>query len=172
MCRTAALDATNEEQCRYERQDAQNEAQRAERRPARFAPKTPAGERSVEMTPLVREALAKQREKSGLNALKLVFPNTEGGEMILNNVREREWRRLVVKAKLRYRDLYQCRHSFASMALTRGDDVRHVAQQLGHSTIATVITVYSRWLSTKPTDTPQTGAATQAGAPAPDKMTA
>src|SRR5271170_5046030 len=47
MCRTAALDATNEEQGRYERQNAQNaqnEAQPAERRPVRFTPKTPAGQ--------------------------------------------------------------------------------------------------------------------------------
>src|SRR5271155_4647935 len=44
MCGTAALDATNEEQGRYERQDAQNEAQPAERRPERFASKTPAGQ--------------------------------------------------------------------------------------------------------------------------------
>src|SRR5271168_1441081 len=44
MCRTAALDATNEEQGRYERQNAQNEARPAERRPLWFAPKTPAGQ--------------------------------------------------------------------------------------------------------------------------------
>src|SRR5262249_15301764 len=100
-------------------------------------PKTPRSEREVEMIGPVREELWKQRARSELKG-KLVFPSKEGTPISLDNFRSRQWPRILqrarVRAKVRERTIYQCRHSYASFLLEHGEDTpQHVADQLGHA---------------------------------------
>lgn len=47
---------------------------------------------------------------------------------------------------LRERDAYQTRHTFASLALMGGINVGYLSKQLGHATITTTLTKYTRWI--------------------------
>lgn len=47
---------------------------------------------------------------------------------------------------LRERDAYQCRHTFASLALMGGINIGYLSRQLGHATITTTLTKYARWI--------------------------
>lgn len=109
-------------------------------------PKTPSSERDVEMIGRVRSLLQEQRARSQLKG-DLVFPSATGTPLDLNNFRARNWPRILRRAGVRPRTLYQCRHTFARLAIEHGDTPQHVAAQLGHSTVRMVFDVYGRWLN-------------------------
>jgi integrase len=94
----------------------------------------------------VREALQEQRARSQLRG-ELVFPSEQGTAIDLANFRARNWDRIVKRAKVRPRTLYQCRHTFARLAIEYGDTPQHLAAQLGHTSVEMVFRVYSRWMT-------------------------
>ena len=112
-------------------------------------PKTPSSERDREMIGHVRTLLQEQRARSQLKG-DLVFPSATGTPIDLNNFRARNWPRIVRRAGVRPRTIYQCRHTCARLALEHGDTPQHVAAQLGHVSVRMVFEVYGRWM-TRPT---------------------
>ena len=110
-------------------------------------PKTPGSERSVEMIATVRAVLTEQRARSQLRGgLGLVFPSEKGTAIDLANFRARNWPRILQRAKVRPRTLYQCRHTFARLAIENHDTPQHVAAMLGHTSVEMVYRVYPRWM--------------------------
>jgi site-specific recombinase XerD len=51
-----------------------------------------------------------------------VFSNSEGGPLHRDNLRNRIWNPTLERAGLTHQDLYQTRHSFASLMLQQGED--------------------------------------------------
>ena len=100
------------------------------------------------MLPLVVDELQEQRARSQLRG-DLVFLNETGGPIDLTNFRDRNWKRILVKASLRRRTVYQCRHSYAALQLSRGENPQYVAHQMGHTNLEMIIRHYARW-SRKP----------------------
>ena len=49
------------------------------------------------------------------------------------NVRERSWRKLLRRSGLRYRPLYHCRHTYATLELESRESPLFVSRQLGHA---------------------------------------
>ena len=133
---------------RWEDVDFDREQLRIRRSIHRFAgiglPKNPSSEREVDMLPLVIEELYEQRARTQLRG-ELVFLNEDGGPLDLTNFRERNWKRLLVKASLRHRNVYQCRHTFAALQLSRGENPQYVAHQMGHTNLEMIIRHYARW---------------------------
>src|ERR1700736_2402360 len=76
---------------------------------------------------------------------ELVFLNEVGGPIDLTNFRDRNWKRILVKARLRARTIYQCRHTFAALQLSRGENPQYVAHQMGHTNLEMIIRHYARW---------------------------
>jgi len=107
------------------------------------APKTRGSIRDVEMFPSVRAALLAlpTRFKNDL-----LFQNEDGGPLDETNVRERTWRRLLRRASLRYRPLYHCRHTYATLELANRENVLVVARQMGHNTAETTLRRYARYM--------------------------
>jgi len=96
------------------------------------------------MIPVVREVIAKQRERSELRG-ELVYPAANGAVFDLANFRHRNWPRILRGAHARPRALYQCRHTFARLLLERGESPQWIARALGHSSTQMVFQVYGRW---------------------------
>jgi len=92
----------------------------------------------------VRAALKEQRARSQMRG-ELVFPSIARTAIDLANFRARNWPRILARAKVRQRTIYQCRHTFARLAIENGDTPQHVAAQLGHTSVEMVFRVYSRW---------------------------
>jgi len=109
-------------------------------------PKTKASNREVPMIGPVRAALIDQRARSELRG-DLVFPDSKGGPFDLANFRHRNWPRILRRAGVRARPLYQCRHTFARLLLERGESPQWVARVCGHSSVQMVFQVYGRWCS-------------------------
>ena len=91
----------------------------------------------------VRSALGVQQARVGLTS-QLVFCDPHGGPLSLKEVRG-AWFRLLRRARLRERSLYQCRHTYATLLLSEGLNPLYVAHQMGHSTVAMVVRLYARW---------------------------
>jgi hypothetical protein len=93
--------------------------------------------------PVVDE-LQEHRARTQLRG-ELVFLNETGGPIDLTNFRERNWKRILVRASLRHRTIYQCRHSYAALQLSRGENPQYVAHQMGHTNLEMIIRHYARW---------------------------
>jgi len=107
--------------------------------------KTVDSSRDVDMQPPVERALQAQRAASQLRS-PWVFPNTQGATLDITNLRERVWRPALRRAGLRYRTMYQTRHTFATLALSSGEDIGWVARMLGHTSTEMVIRRYYRFV--------------------------
>jgi integrase len=108
-------------------------------------PKTHGSERDVEMIESVHAALKEQRARSALRG-ELVFTSAAGTPIDLANFRGRNWPSILKRAGVPVRTLYQCRHTFARLAIEHGDTPQHVAAMLGHTSVEMVFRVYARWL--------------------------
>jgi len=97
------------------------------------------------MIPSVRIALTHQRARSQLRG-DLVFPSEVGTPIDLANFRERNWSRILHRAGVRPRVVYQCRHTLVRLAVEASDTPQHIAAMLGHTTVEMLFRVYSRWM--------------------------
>ena len=107
-------------------------------------PKTLTSNRDIQMVPLVKKALLKQREHTSKNML--VFTNTIGTYIYANNFRRRVWTPLLKRLGLEVRRPYETRHTAATMWLASGENPEWVARQLGHSNTEMLFRVYSRYI--------------------------
>ena len=103
--------------------------------------------RDVEMNQRAKSALARQKAHTFLKD-GYVFENPVTGEPYSEErpLRRAYWNPTLKALGLRERNFYQTRHTYATLNLMAGANPMWVAKQLGHTTMAMVLTVYSRWI--------------------------
>lgn len=108
--------------------------------------KTDAGMRKIDMLQGAYDALKDQQQYTAL-AGRQVFHNPGHDEGWDTNkaVRQR-FKIATVKAKVRYRNPYQTRHTYASTILSAGANPLYVAKQMGHKGTEMISKHYGRWL--------------------------
>lgn len=113
-------------------------------------PKTENSTRVVDMLPEVHTALVEQKKKTFSLGGKqgAVFRTKRSKRAFIDhrNLGRYVWKPTITSAKIRYRNQYQARHTYASQMLTEGNNVWWVAQQLGHKGIAMINKTYGRWI--------------------------
>lgn len=119
------------------------------------APKTDAGARVVDLSPPALAALRAQKAATFLAGGRVFHnPGTELPWTSDRAVRVR-FKTLLQRAGVRYRYPYQMRHTFASIALSAGENVMWVSKQMGHRDWTITARIYSRWI---PSVVPDAGA--------------
>lgn len=104
-------------------------------------------DRSLRTVVLQRRALdALSSLPRPLDGNQLVFPSRQGGIINLSNFRKRTWRPALEGAGLDYRPLYECRHTFATLALAAGVPLEWISKQLGHADTRITLRHYARFL--------------------------
>lgn len=110
-------------------------------------PKTAAGTRNVELTPVALEALQRQKALTFLAGDRVFWnPRTGRPWETDQQIRRTSWTHLLKKAGVRYRNPYQVRHTFASHHVSNGCNLWWLAQQMGHETIEMIIRHYGKWI--------------------------
>ncbi|MEW8560616.1 MAG: tyrosine-type recombinase/integrase [Candidatus Thiodiazotropha sp.] len=108
--------------------------------------KTKAGTRDVILLPVALEALHDQKQYSFLGGDFVFMRMKQRGPLIDYEHLERPWRYIIARAKVRYRNPYQTRHTYASQLLSGGENPLFVAQQMGHKTTEMIMRHYGRWV--------------------------
>lgn len=120
--------------------------------------KTKAGRREVLLLEPAMAALMAQKAHTFL-ANDAVFHNPgwrgrESGRWKGDDQIWEAWGTTLRRAKVRYRNPYQTRHTYASMMLSAREHPMWVAKQMGHSDTTTLMRNYARWM---PSSDPEAG---------------
>ena len=120
---------------------------RARVRGAIKVPKTAAGTREVKLLQPASEALERQKQYTYLIG-KEVFhdPFTDNPWVSDKAMRESHWGHALKRAGVPYRRPYNCRHTYASMMLSAGENHIWVANQMGHADCQILYARYGRWI--------------------------
>jgi integrase len=107
-------------------------------------PKTLAGERRVVLLPDARRAIAGLAR--GAEADPVFRSPSTGERWHEDRGLARAFRKACAAAGVRYRYPYQLRHTFASWALSSGENPLWVAKQMGHRDVTMIFKVYGRYM--------------------------
>ena len=104
--------------------------------------KTRSGERLVDLLPAAR-AVLRVRDRPETPVFR--NPNT-GERWHEDRGLARAFRKACAAAEVRYRYPYQLRHTFASWALSSGENPLWVAAQMGHRDVTMIFKVYGKYM--------------------------
>ena len=107
--------------------------------------KTPGSVRIIALRPSIRKVLEEQKAMTAKFNSPYVFVNKEG-RPILHATLGLMWYKLKNKTGLRYRPMYQIRHTFASWALGAGEPPEWIARTLGHTDNSMVHSRYGQYI--------------------------
>lgn len=107
--------------------------------------KTEESRRSIKIRPGIKKCLKQQRALNQYLDSPYVFVNTKGRPILQDKLRE-VWARVLKKTDIRYRRMYETRHTFASWALAAGETPEWVARTLGHVDTSMVYRTYGRYI--------------------------
>ncbi len=126
-------------------------------------------DRKVDMSKQLTETLWKlkqEREKKGIPQVvfqlgqkkteqerkdlpEWIFVNENGLPMDKDNWRRRVFNKALEKAGLRRIRIHDLRHSYASLRISKGDNIADVSNQLGHHSVKFTMDVYYHWMPGK-----------------------
>lgn len=110
-------------------------------------PKTEAGIRDVELNDAALAALERQRARTFLAGGRVWrSPKFEAPWVDDAQLRRSSYRVIARKAKIRWRNMYQIRHTYASTHCSQGANPYWLATQMGHKTIEVIVRHYGRWI--------------------------
>jgi integrase len=105
--------------------------------------KTEASKRKVDLGPSTIQQLKEWKLACPTNELNLIFPNEAGHPINHNNLVKRYFQPALTKAnieKIRFHDL---RHTYASLLIGQGENIKYIQSQLGHSSASVTLNVYA-----------------------------
>ena len=114
-------------------------------------------ERRVDMSLQLTEALKAHLIKSKEKGLKLglgdhpeyVFTNRLGGFVDVNNWRRKVFDKALAKAEIRKIRIHDLRHTYATLRISKGDNIADVSNQLGHFSETFTMKIYYHWMPGK-----------------------
>jgi integrase len=105
--------------------------------------KTETSDRKIDLGPEMMTELKKWKLACPRSELDLVFPNQSGNPICHNNMLKRHFNPALKAAglpKIRFHDL---RHTYASLLIDQGENIKYIQNQLGHSTPTVTLNVYA-----------------------------
>lgn len=105
-------------------------------------PKTSRSVRVIGMSNRLAAILLEHKLAAPYSPFDLVFPTPEGTPMDPANLRHRAFADALTRAKLRKIRIHDLRHTFASLLINQGENLKYVQAQLGHSSITTTVDRY------------------------------
>jgi integrase len=115
-----------------------------------FDPKTSASRRKVDLSPLVIKELRKWKLACPSTELDLIFPNDAGKPMNNKNMLKRHFYPALKATGLPRVRFHDLRHTYASLLIHQGENIKYIQTQLGHSSPTVTLNIYTHLM--KPTN--------------------
>jgi integrase len=110
-------------------------------------PKTKAGERKITLHENALTAAKSQFEIRTDSDFVFHDPKSQRQWASDQPFRKRVWIPALKAAKIKYRECYQMRHTFASQMLQNNENLLWLANHMGHSDFGMLRKVYARWIT-------------------------
>jgi len=108
---------------------------------------------SLQLAETLKAYLLKCKEKGIKLGLgdhpEYLFTNSRGGFIDVNNWRRRVFNKTLEKAKLRRIRIHDLRHTYATLRISKGDNIADVSNQLGHFSETFTMKIYYHWMPGK-----------------------
>jgi len=116
-----------------------------------FSPKTAQSRRAIDLAPAVVKQLAGWKLASGAKGDDLIFPADKNKEEPMIYQTDALWYfQQALKAagcpRIRFHDL---RHTYASLLIDQGENIKYIQTQLGHATPMMTLNVYSHLMKSE-----------------------
>ena len=105
--------------------------------------KTATSNRRIDLGPLMMTALKKWKLGCPKNELDLIFPNEGGNPIDHDNMCRRYFKPALKKAGLKNLRFHDLRHTYASLLIEQGENIKYIQTQLGHSSPTMTLNVYA-----------------------------
>ncbi|HUU40177.1 MAG TPA: site-specific integrase [Desulfatiglandales bacterium] len=113
--------------------------------------------RKVDMSQQLTQALKTHLVESKKKGLALglgdtpeyIFTNEKGGLLDKDNWRRRVFIKALKKTELRGIRIHDLRHTYATLRISKGDNIQDVSNQLGHHSVKLTLDVYTHWIPGK-----------------------
>lgn len=108
-----------------------------------YATKTATSNRRIDLGPGMMKDLKRWKLACPPNPMGLMFPNEAGGPINHSNMRSRYFEPALTSTgigKVRFHDL---RHTYASLLIDQGENIKYIQNQLGHSSPSVTLNVYA-----------------------------
>lgn len=107
-----------------------------------YEPKTKTSKRKVDVPPQMMKQLKEWKIACPANDLDLIFPNENGKPMSALNMYNRKYLPALRKAKLSQIRFHDLRHTYASLLIDQGENIKYVQNQMGHASIKVTMDTY------------------------------
>ena len=114
------------------------------------SPKSKSSIREIDILSQCEIFLKNQQKISGL-AKNLFKAERRDGKIYGSCTLKYQWEKLLKKCNLKYRNIYQTRHSFASNMLSNKEDIFWVSKMLGHKNPNITLEKYSKYIKSNRT---------------------
>lgn len=105
-------------------------------------PKTRNAIRNIGMSPMLIKVLKEYQETTEGSFDDLIFSTASGGIIDDANLRNRVFQPALEKAGLRKIRIHDLRHTYASLLINQGENLKYIQHQLGHGSITTTVDRY------------------------------
>ncbi len=111
-----------------------------------ISPKSKRSTRAIVLSPMLKETLEMHRITAPVNQYDLVFANSEGNPLDPDNMIKRDFQATLRFAGLRQIRFHDLRHSYASLLIAQGENIKFIQSQLGHASVQTTLDRYGHLL--------------------------
>jgi integrase len=109
-------------------------------------PKTRRSRRAIDIGDQLLGVLSRWRRESHGEAAPapdaLLFPDPTGAPLDPDALRKRVWAPALARAGLRHVRIHSLRHTFASMLIAQGENLKYISSQLGHASVQITLDRY------------------------------
>ena len=107
-----------------------------------YDPKTKTSRRKVDVPPQMMKQFKEWKIACPANDLDLIFPNENSKPMSALNMYNRKFLPTLKNAKINKIRFHDLRHTYASLLIDQGENIKYIQKQMGHSSIKTTMDTY------------------------------
>jgi len=123
--------------------------ERSRRQGTETLPKTKSSVRTIDIIDSLLPYLQEHRELSSKSSIYIFETYQDIPFNTCDKISSHYWKPTLEKLNITYRNLYQMRHTFASLMLSNGEDILWVSNMLGHKHSSMTLDMYARYVRQK-----------------------